>query len=90
VLLLPIGGAPDWGEYAAAFGLMTVTFSVMVLAPWSALPASARLVLPVAFLGAVTIAGVGAFFAVPVVLVGGPDYPASASAGRLGPSRGAD
>jgi hypothetical protein len=111
--LLPIGGAPDWSEYAAALGLMTVTFSVTVLAPWSALPASARLVLPVAFLGAVallresgggqntgvailsllpvfwvalhgtrlelavTIAGVGAFFAVPVVLVGGPDYPAS-------------
>ena len=112
-VLLPIGGAPDWGEYAAALGLLTATFSVMGLAPWSALPASARLVLPVAFLGAVallresgggqntgvailsllpvfwvalhgtrlelavTIAGVGAFFAVPVVLVGAPGYPAS-------------
>ena len=110
-VLLPIGSAPDWTEYAAAVALMVAALGGTVLAPWSALPASGRLVLPVAFLGAaallrdagggtntgvailsmlpvfwvalhgtrlelaVMVAGIGAFFVLPIALVNDPAYP---------------
>jgi diguanylate cyclase (GGDEF)-like protein len=111
--LLPIGPAPDWTFYAASFALITAALAGTVLAPWSSLPPSARVVLPVAYLAgvallrhsgggtntgvailsllpifwvalhgtrlelAITVLGVGAFFVVPVVLIGGEAYPAS-------------
>jgi diguanylate cyclase (GGDEF)-like protein len=111
--LLPIGLAPDWAYYAAGFALITAALAGTVLTPWSALPASARLILPVAYLAGVallrhsgggtntgvailsllpifwvalhgtrlelgiTVLGVGAFFVVPVLLIGGESYPAS-------------
>ena len=49
-VLLPIGSAPDWSEYATAAALMAAALAGTVLAPWSGLPASARLILPVAYL----------------------------------------
>jgi diguanylate cyclase (GGDEF)-like protein len=109
--LLPIGSTMQWAEYSVALALMVAALAGTVLTPWSALPPSARLVLPVAFLGAVAllrdagggtnsgvsilcllpvfwvalhgtrlelgvlVAGVGAFFILPIVLVGEPAYP---------------
>ena len=49
-VLVPIGSAPRWGEYAVALALMLAALAGTVLTRGLALPAVARLVLPVAFL----------------------------------------
>jgi hypothetical protein len=112
--LVPVGGHVQWLEYALAMGLTLAVIAGTALTPWQRVPASARLLPAVVFLGAAAllrdsgggftsgvatlallpvfwialhssraalgliILGVVAFLAIPVLAIGGPDYPASA------------